>query len=342
MLLIVAGIAGRLYLNVWVPRYVNEVLNNIKGYQGSVKDIDISLYRGAYRVHELRLDKKDGNIPTPFVFIETADISIQWGALLHGRIVSNVDLYKPNINFAVNPSGTQEQTGGGVDWTKPIKDLSPIDINLVTFNEGKLSYQDFSTTPKVNVYIHHMHGEARNLRNVVGAEGLPSTLEVRGDSIGGGKLDIKGKMNILKTIPDMDLDFKLENVQLKALSDYSNAYAAVDIKGGDFNVYSEFIVKNNHVSGYVKPIANHVSLIDLRKSSNPFKVAWEAVVSVVVEIFTNHSKDQFATKVELDGSLDNINTDAWSAVSGIIRNAFIRSFSKGLEPDTKPAGASKP
>lgn len=334
LLLLAILIAARLYLNVWTLNYVNRVLANIEGYEGSVEAIDIDLYRGAYRLHQLKVNKKTGRIPTPFIDIDTVDLSVQWGALFHGRIVSDVDLDKPVLNFAVNRSGTAEQTGAGVDWSRPIKDLMPIDINLVTFTNGKITYQDFSTTPKVNVYIHHMSGEARNLRNVVDTnESLPSTLIVHGDSIGGGKADIKGRLNILKPIPDMDLNIKLEHVNLVALSDYSHAYAGVDINKGNLNIYSEFIVKNNRVSGYIKPIATQVSLIDLRKVDNPLQLAWEMLVAVVVEIFTNQPKDQFATKIPLEGRLDNVNTDTWTTIAGIIRNAFIQSFKNGLDND---------
>lgn len=332
LLVAIALLAGRLYLNAWLPKYVNRVLNTIEGYQGSVEDIDIALYRGAYKIHKLKIDKKTGNIPTPFIAIETVDLSIQWGALLHGRIVSDIELLKPELNFAVSRSGNARQTGAGVDWNKPIRDLMPIDINLVTFRDGKLSYQDFSTTPKVNVYINNMSGEMRNLRNVEDkGNALPSTLIVRGDSIGKGALALDGRLNILKPVPDMDLNLKLEHVHLPALSDYSNAYAAVDIEGGRLNVYSEVRVKNNRVSGYVKPIATDVSLIDLRKPTNPVKLAWEVLVAAVVEIFTNQPHDQFATKIPLEGDLDDIDTDSWSALLGIIRNAFVQAMSKGFD-----------
>ena len=335
VLVIVGGLIGaRLYLDVWALRYVNNVLANIKGYEGSVEDIDIDLYRGAYRIYELKVFKKTGNIPTPFIAIEQSDISIQWGALFHGRIVSDIDLVKPVITFAVNKSGTTEQTGAEVDWTKPIKDLAPIDINLVTFRQGKLSYQDFSATPKVNVYITEMRGQARNLRNVEKeGEALPSDIVVKGKSIGGGDLDIQGKMNILRPVPDMALKAKLVKVNLPALSDYSNAYAAIDIKGGRLDVYSEFNVKNNQVSGYVKPIATKVSLIDLRKPTNPLKLAWELLAMVVVELFTNQPRDQFATKVELQGELGNVDTNIWSTVSGIVRNAFFEAVKRGFDND---------
>jgi len=334
--LIAALIAGRFYLGVWLFKYVNDEVNNIPGYEGSVESIDIHLYRGAYRIHHLKINKENGHIPAPFIDIKQADLSIEWSALFHGRIVSNIELFQPVINFAVNNGIAQN--GADVDWTQPIKKLMPVDINRVTFREGKLTYQHFSSHPEVNIYINHMQGESTNLRNVVDkSKALPSTLYVKGDSIGKGKLEIKGRMNILKQVPDMDLDMKLENVYLPALNDYSNAYAAIDIKKGDLNVYSELIIKDGHVSGYIKPIATHISLIDLRKDANPVKVAWEAVVSLVLKVFTNLRKDQFATKADLQGDISHISTDTWSTISGIIRNAFISAMQKGFEEDNRGA-----
>ncbi|MES2985195.1 MAG: DUF748 domain-containing protein [Pseudomonadota bacterium] len=333
-LVLVVLIVARLYLSVWLLGHVNKALANMDGYHGSVEGISIDLYRGAYRIHKLVIVKKNAGIPTPFMDIAQIDLSLQWGALLHGRIVSDIALDQPIITFATSASGAAKQSGAGVDWNKPIRELMPIDINVVTFTNGKLSYRDFSASPKVDIYINRMHGELRNLRNVVDTTTpLPSSIVVAGDSIGKGTLHIAGHMNILKPVPDMDLDAKLENANLVALTDYSNAYAAIDIKKGKLSVYSELSIKNNRVSGYVKPIATDVSLIDLRSASNPIKLVWESTVAVVVAIFTNHRNDQFATKIPLEGSLDNISTDTWSAISGIIRNAFIEAFDKGFDRD---------
>ena len=284
ILLVILLIIARIYLSTWVLNHVNNSLNNIKGYKGSVESIDLHLYRGAYKIHNLKIYKDSGKIPVPFVDVAEADLAIEWGALIHGRVVSNIDLQKPVLNFAVSLG--DKQTGKGVDWTKPIKDLMPIDINKVTFTDGSITYQDFAANPKVNVYVHQMSGNVQNLRNVVDkSQPLPSTLKINGNSIGGGKLNMQGRMNILKEIPDMDLKTELENVDLRALNDYSNAYAKVDIKKGNLSLYSELIIKDKQVTGYIKPIVTDLSLIDLQKSSNPVKLAWETVVSTVVTVF---------------------------------------------------------
>jgi len=328
-LVVIVVIVLRLYLSVWVLDYVNGVLAHIPGYKGSVESINIDLYRGAYRINNLKLDKDTGKIPVPFIDIAAIDLSLQWSALLHGRIVSSITLTQPVINFAVSKG--DKQTGEDVDWTKPIKNLAPIDINYVRFRDGSVTYQDFSSTPQVNIYIHQMDGRIDNLRNVEkGNAALPSTVTVRGNSIGNGSLKLDGHMNILKQVPDMDLFLALENVDLPALNSYSEAYAAFDFKEGNFNLYSHMAAKNGQVSGYIKPIVTNLS-VDVLKKANPPEVVWSSVMAGVLTIFTNVSKDQFATRIDLEGSVGKINTNVWSALVGIFDNAFVNAMSKGFD-----------
>lgn len=328
-LLIITLVVLRLYLSTWLLEYVNNVLAHLNGYKGSVESINIDLYRGAYRINKLVVNKINGHIPTPFIDINVVDFSVEWSALLHGRIVSYATLEHPVLNFAVNRSSVQD--GTEVDWNKPIRDLMPIDINHVDIKDGTVTYQDFSSTPHVNVYIHHMQGELRNLRNVEDPHvPLPSTIDIQGGSIGNGHVHISGRMNILPRSPNMDLKLALENVNLPALNSYTEAYAAFDFSSGNFNLYSELITHNDRVSGYVKPIATNIS-VDVFKSPNPLEVAWSAAVAVVLKLFSNFPRDQFATRVDMEGSLGNINTNTWSTIGGILYNAFIKAMSRGFD-----------
>lgn len=330
---VVILIVGRLYLPYWVKDFANETLNNVKGYRGSVEDIDIHLYRGAYTIHGLKLFKLDKGIPVPFLDFAVADLSIQWGALLRGEIVGDVTLERPVINFAVSQNGASAQTGIETDWTVPIKELMPLDINWVDINNGKITYQDFSASPKVDLFIDNLEARATNLRNVDDKNAaLPSTVTVRGTSIGTGKIALDGKMNILKKIPDFDLDGKLESVNLTAMNDYARDFAGIDFEAGQLNIYSELIVKDGRVTGYVKPLATGIRLIDAQPS-DPVSLLWESMVSIVLEIFENQKKDQFATQIELEGNLNNPQTNIWSTIGGILRNAFGQAFSKTIKPE---------
>jgi hypothetical protein len=340
VVIVAAVIVVHTYFAGWLLHYINRTLNNIPGYQGSVQSINIDLYRSAYRINKLVLNKKEGTIPTPFVAIDVVDFSLEWSALLHGRIVSNATLTHPVVNFAVNKDVAQN--GAGVDWTKPIKDLMPIDINHVLIKDGSVTYQDFAATPQVDIYIRHLDGEMDNLRNVQNPnQALPSSVAIRGSSIGNGNLSLKGRMNILNPMPDMDMYLALEKVDLPALNNYSEAYASFDFKSGTFDLYSQFNVKDNNVSGYVKPMVTHLE-VDVLKKPNPVQVAWSTVMAAILRIFTNPSKDQFATQIPLEGDLKNVSANTWSALGGIIYNAFIQAMNKGFDENGQKGDISPP
>ena len=248
--------------------------------------------------------------------------------------MGDVTLTRPVINFAVGKSGATSQTGVETDWTKPITDLMPLDINWVEIYDGRVAYQDFSRQPNVDLFVKDLYLKATNLRNVEDKNNaFPSKLTMNGNSIGGGKLALDGNVNIVKKTPDLDLKAKLEHVNLPAMNDYAKAFAGIDFTKGRLDIYSDLLVKDGKVSGFVKPLATGIELIDLKQDSNPINVIWESLVSVVLEIFQNQSKDQFGTQIQLTGTIDSPETSFWSTLNGILRNAFVKAYSRTVTPE---------
>lgn len=312
--------------------YVNKVIVNLNGYSGSVADVDIHLWRGAYSIQDLKIYKEEGGIPVPFIDIPVMDLSVEWKALLHGAVVAVIHFDNPIINFAVGKDGKTKQTGVETNWTEPINKLVPVNINLVTSNNGTITYKDFSRNPNVDIFIKDVSLEARNLQSVEDKENpLPSSFNLTGNSIGGGVLAMSGHANILKKPLDFDLNGKLENVNLPALNDYSRAYAFVDFEKGSLNVYTEFVVKDGKLSGYLKPLAKDVSFVDLKKEENPLQLFWESVVGVFATIFKNQPEDQLATKIPLQGDVSNPDISMWLTIAGIFRNAFIQAYKSDID-----------
>ena len=131
---------------------------------------------------------------------------------------------------------------------------------------------------------------------------LPSHVIASATSVGGGKLYINMGINVLKEIPDFDLNLKFEGINMPALNDFFVAYSKVDIEKGTFNLYSELVVKDSKITGYVKPIAQNIKVVNWEKDKeNPFNLVWQGIVEVVAEFFENQKEDQFATKVPIQG-----------------------------------------
>lgn len=314
-------IGGRLYLPYWVTDYVNRKIAALDGYSGSVKEIDIHLWRGAYQIHNLDIHKTNGGLKTPFVAAKLIDFSVEWKALWQGTIVSEVDIENITLTFS------KSQNGQGADWTQFIDDLTPFDINRLGINGGKVSYVDYAASPDVNLYIDNIRAEVTNLRNIDKKNmALPSNLRIQGNSIGNGKLVINGRGNILKKIPDFDLDIKLENASLAAFNNYTRDSIGIDFTSGTIGVYSELAAANGHVTGYVKPIATKVRMLDLDKDTNILHIIWESLASAFMEIFKNQTQDQFALRIPIDGSIDQPQSNMWSGFWSIFSNAFVKAF----------------
>ncbi len=332
--LVVAGIliALRIALPFILKNYVNKTLHNLDGYTGSVQDVDLALFRGAYVIDSLNIEKTGDSIPVPFIDIARIDLSVHWKALFDGAVVGEVVMADPEVNFA-EVEGEAKQDGKGADWTETLKNLMPLKINRFEVENGKISFRDFSTNPKVDVFIDNLNLVATNLTNVESKEErLPSTLTASGSSLGGGHLNIDAKMNILKKVPDLDLDLTFEDVELTALNDFIKAYTHTDVEEGTFNLYSEIIIDDSKLDGYVKPVLENLKIIDLAKEKEGFlQKTWELIVAGVTELFENQRKEQLATEVPLTGNLNNLQVGIVPTIWNVFKNAFVEALSKRID-----------
>ncbi|MEP7377461.1 MAG: DUF748 domain-containing protein [Chitinophagaceae bacterium] len=341
--IIAALIIFRLFLPLIVKNYVNKVLNNIPGYHGSVADIDISLYRGAYVINRLLL-YKDGN-KKPMLDFPTTDISIEWRALFHGRIVSEIEMIHPVFNYYITANKlSPKETPGEDDWTKALRKLVPLKINHFTVDNGKFLYADILESPDINLAIQNINLSATNLGNVIDkSKALPSGVKINAIAFGAGKFGVTARMNLLKKIPDMDVNLGLQKSDVTALNTVSLASAGFDFEKGQFELYSEFAINNGYLKGYFKPMFHNIRIIDRlgKPNSSVLKRLWEGVVTFLGFVLKNKHKDSFATKIPIEGDLNNPDIKVWTLIKNIFRNGFIRPFSNEVDNDIQFSDATK-
>jgi Domain of Unknown Function (DUF748) len=340
-IIVVALVIFRLFLPLIVKNYVNKSLNRIPGYHGFVEDIGISLWRGAYVINGLHLFK-DGN-KQPMLDLPVTDISIEWSSLFHGRIVSKVKMYRPKFNLYVTANKlSSKQTPDKDDWTKALKDLVPIKINRFTVEDGEFLYADILESPDINLSIKQISLTATNLGNVVDRSNiLPSDVTVHAVSFGNGNLDVTANMNLLKEIPDMDVNVSLKNSNATALNTVTLATAGFDFEKGKFELYSEFAISNGYLKGYFKPMFTNIKIPDSlgKPNSNILKRLWEGVITFVGFVLKNKPHDSFATKIPIEGDLNDPNIKLWTMITNIFRNAFIKPFKSQVDNDIKLSDA---
>src|SRR5262249_17407246 len=92
LMLVILLIAARLAMPTLVRWYVVRVIDRSPLYEGKIADIDVHLWRGAYTIRELRLNKTTGNVPVPLFSAERVDLALEWNALLSGKLVGRMIL----------------------------------------------------------------------------------------------------------------------------------------------------------------------------------------------------------------------------------------------------------
>lgn len=332
IIILVLLIAFRLYLPILVENNINKVLANIPGYYGQVDDVDIALLRGAYVLNGLYLNKVNAKTQVPFLNFPISDISIEWKSLFHGRIVSEIIMNNPEVIYVFEDQKTEGKKPNVDDWTKALTDIVPIEVNHFEVHNGKVAFVELQADPNIDLNISDVELYADNLRNVRSKERtLPSPIHATGVTFGNGNMKLDGNINLLKKIPDMDLSFALENSNANALNDLTRHYAGIDFEKGTFNLYSEIAIADGHLKGYIKPMLTDSKLIG--KDDGVLGVLWEGFVGFFKFILANQRTDTLATKIPLEGDLNNVDASTWPTVINIFGNAWIKAFKGEVDDD---------
>lgn len=329
-------IAIRIALPFLLENRINTQLDTIEGYHGSVKDVDLQLYRGGFQLNNLKIfEEASENPQVPFVDLRFLDFSIQWKALFNGKLVGEVYLDTLLVNFTKRKSEADTQvdsTDSRINLLKEIQTFNPIQINILEITNSQISYKDPTTSPKIDVILSDLHLRAKNLRNVVEKEDeLPADFLLESTMRDSGTIYMKAQLNYLNSPPDFDYDLKMEKIDIPRFNEFLEAYANFDVEAGHFNFYSEGKARNGELEGYAKPLIEGLEVAPADSSDGLFKKAYEGLIEVGTELFENQKEDQIGTKIPISGSLKSQEVDIMQSIWNFLKNAFLKAYKQDIE-----------
>lgn len=210
------------------------------------------------------------------------------------------------------------------------KPSSKIRVDLMKI-EGTLGYENRTTNPNYRLFFDHFEGTLKNFSNQF-SEGA-AKLEMKGQFMGTGNTVITGTFRPETKNPDFDINIAIENTQMTPMSDLFRAFGNFDIKSGLFSFYSEVRVKNNMVTGYVKPLFKDMKVYDRSqyKEKSVLHKAYVGLVNGASKLLKNRPNQEVATKTDISGPVENPKTSIEQIILNLIRNAFIKSILPGFE-----------
>jgi hypothetical protein len=131
----------------------------------------------------------------------------------------------------------------------------------------------------------------------------------------------------------MDMEFSLKKAEATSLNEITRRYAGVDFESGTFELYSELAIANGFLKGYIKPMLINTKLIEKDDDGGIFKKLWEGFVGFLKFALKNQGTDTLATRVPLEGDLNNVESGVWTTVLNIFKNAWIEAFKGSIDAD---------
>lgn len=323
--ILLALVVFRLYLPTIVLRYVNRELASNPDYRGHVDRIGISLWRGAYQLKTLKIEKLGGTLPVPFFSCELIDLAIEWGPLLRGTVVGKVFLRKPVLNFVNGSTEANSQTKIDKGWEQTAHDLMPLTVNHCVVEDGEIHYRELESRPPIDLVLSQITAVITNLRNVKqDGQLLPAKVVAQANCFDSGRLELRIALDALKPDPTFELKETLYGAQLVKLNDFFDAYAKFKVKKGTFDLVTEIAAKEGGFVGYMKPFLHDLE-VDAPEPDF-LKQVMAGVVSVASWLLTNPKKEQIATTIPLKGTFNKTDIDVWTSIGGLLTNAFTKAL----------------
>lgn len=346
LLLLVVLALALVLLRLALPGIVRDALNermeSMGDYHGHVEGVDIDLWRGAYTLDRLRVEKSSGSVPVPLLDAPRVDIALSWRALMRGAIRAEVDFHQPVVNFVDGRGKADGQAGTGVNWREALQQLIPIDLDELNVHDGTVTFQSFVSDPRVDLKATQVYGNVTNLTNADRAEGRRvASLDAAARILGDAPLEMSARFDPLEKQGDFEFKLRVLGIDLVRANDLARAYAALDFASGHGDFVMELEARDGQLSGYAKPLLKELQIFsweqDVRDSDkNPLRVTWEVIAQGVSWLFRNQAEDQLATRVPISGRIDDRELGVLPAILNVLRNAFVEAYSPQLE-NLRPA-----
>jgi Domain of Unknown Function (DUF748) len=339
-LVLVALIACTRPMLPWAVRwYVNRTLSRNLLFEGRIGDVTLNLWRGAYSIADIRFIKKTGNVPTPLFYAKRLELAIQWDAILHRKLVGQVNMDEPQLNFVAASDDSESQTGAGGPWLQTLEDLFPFQINSLRIHNGSIHFRSYKNEKPVDVYLSDLNASVDDLTNIQDrTTPLLTTVQATALAMDQAKFEFHMKMDPFSYRPTFHLAARLLGLDVTKTNDLARTYGQFDFKRGWFDLVIEADASEGEIQGYVKPLFRNLKVFDLiddiKNDNNPLQFFWQALLGVATGVLTNQSRDQFGTSIPFTGDLSSPNTDILTSIGNVLRNAFIRAYLPRLNNGT--------
>ena len=216
-LLVMAAVVGSFFIDEPLRRYVERQMNaRLQGYSVRIGALDFHPFGFSVDLKDVVI-LQDSYPDPPVVRVPELSASMQWRALLRGRVVSDIQIERPAVHInltQVRHEARDEVPVQERGWQEALQAVYPLQINELRVVDGEFTYIDADTRRPLR--LSQLNVRAANIRNVKSEAGTyPSELELHAVLDGVGRIALNGQADFL-AMPHaaVQAELTLEQVEL--------------------------------------------------------------------------------------------------------------------------------
>lgn len=340
--LIVVLIIVRVAMPFMVRHYLNDRIEHMGPYHGSMEAVHLQIWRGSYAIENLRI-QKDGAPPNqPFLVAPHTEITLSYGAAFHGHLRGKIGFYDAVVNFIDGKSDSERQTGKGVNWSDELNILIPAEVDEINVHNGTVTFRNFVSSPRVDLKMTDVNSTVTNLSKAQRENGSRvATLHTTAMVLGDAPLETNANFDPTNRFGDFSYHIHVTRIQLVRANDLARAYTGLDFAGGTGDFTMELKARNGQLEGYAEPVFKDLQLFSWKKDveqekKGPVKLLYEAAAQGVVSLLKDQSNDQFVARVPINGRIDDSEVGKPQAIFNVLHTSFVQEYKAQLD-HLKPA-----
>ncbi len=328
-------------------RAANRKLAEMPEFSGRVEAVRLALWRGTIIARNLELIDRARPDDGPVVMAEKIVLSLSWTPLFRGRLGGDVTVERAQIVMVKRAETVKDEAEKTKKLSKPLvrgwqevlAKQFPVEFRKIEVKDSQLRFDDRSDPEVVSLPIDQIHLTLTGFSNREKSDDpLPARLQMSARIAESGNLTVDAKADPAERQPRFEATLEITGLSLPKMHDFLVRYALIDVRSGEFELYSEVNAADGAYDGYTKPFFKDLkfeAVPDPEKSL--LQRAATKVASVVQDALKNERGD-VATKAPFRGNFENNEVDAWTTLENLLRNAFIQALREGLEG--QPAGGN--
>ncbi|HEY7114406.1 MAG TPA: DUF748 domain-containing protein [Thermoanaerobaculia bacterium] len=214
-------------------RMEREVNSRLTGYSVRIGKLDLQLYRLAVSLSDVAI-RQQSNPDPPVAILPRLHASIEWRALLHGKLVADFLFERPQFHVDLTQAKTEAASPVRLKdrgWQGAALAIFPLKINTLRIQDGKLTYID--EDPSHPLELTHADFLAEDIRNIRSpARAYPSPVRLSAAVFESGRATVEGHADFFaEPNPGFHVRFDLRGIPLSSLQPVSH-HANLSVQGG--------------------------------------------------------------------------------------------------------------